>query len=162
MERVICKEMIHARGYEICQERQDMIIALDKRNRKKSFVYVLFTGNRNVNIKLVKEYFVLIQNEKITHCIIVYNGTITPTARSSLMAFDVHLELFSTDELQFNITKHQLVPKHERVQREKNIDYTKFPILKSTDPISRFYGYQIGDLIRITRKDGTIAFRVVR
>ena len=38
----------------------------------------------------------------------------------------------------------------------------KFGILRLDRPISRFYDYQKGDVIRITRNDGYINYRIVK
>jgi len=31
-----------------------------------------------------------------------------------------------------------------------------------TDPISRFYGYERGDIIKVTRTGGIVTYRIVR
>jgi len=70
--------------------------------------------------------------------------------------------------MQYNLTKHELVPKHEKVDiNEKNAEdfkkskTDKFPILLKTDPVARFYGFSKGDIIKITRKNGYVTFRRV-
>ena len=37
----------------------------------------------------------------------------------------------------------------------------KLPKILSSDAMVRWYGFQIGDILRITRKDGHIAYRLV-
>ena len=81
-----------------------------------------------------------------------------------------HFELFEENELQYNITKHYLVPKHEllfekgskgaKEFKEKYSD--KFPIILKTDPISRFYGFNKGDIIKVTRKGDVVMYRIVK
>ena len=57
-----------------------------------------------------------------------------------------------------NITHHALVPKHEKINLSdinfcvKNNE--EWPKLYTTDPISQYYDYKPGDLIRITRTIG--------
>ena len=36
------------------------------------------------------------------------------------------------------------------------------PIILKSDPISRFYGYERGDIIKVTRKSGYVMFRIVK
>ena len=69
---------------------------------------------------------------------------------------DIEIELFFEDELQYNITKHILVPEHIRLSNNKAKKFkekygTKFPILLINDPISRFFNYKSGDIIKIIR-----------
>jgi DNA-directed RNA polymerases I, II, and III subunit RPABC1 len=99
--------------------------------------------------------------------IIVYRNGITPSAKKSLDTTNYSFELFSLGELQLNVTHHRLVPKHERVSQSiKNILDTKYkgqlPFCLSTDPIVRYYAFKKGEYIKITRKDGSIAYRVVK
>ena len=161
--RQVCKEMLHARGYIVCSDTHSGLVSKYRQDGKWRLVYTYFVEDTNMNIKTAKKYFMLIKSNDITHSILVYSGNMTPSARSAFDSFyDVRIELFSADVLQFNITKHALVPKHEKVKRSKGIDYTKFPSMKLSDPVSRFYGFQQGDLVRIHRNDGSIGFRVVR
>ena len=37
-----------------------------------------------------------------------------------------------------------------------------FPSLLKSDPISRFYGYNKGDIIKVTRKNGIVIHRIVK
>lgn len=72
-----------------------------------------------------------------------------------------------------NITKHFIVPKHEKVSIEevnklKKIlrikDIYKLPTLMIYDPVSRYFNFKQGDVIKITRNSkstGThISYRV--
>ncbi len=38
----------------------------------------------------------------------------------------------------------------------------KFPFIRKDDQIARFYNYQRGDVIKITRNDGFITYRIVK
>jgi DNA-directed RNA polymerase subunit H (RpoH/RPB5) len=77
------------------------------------------------------------------------------------------IELFAEEDLQFNITKHRLQPKFEKLKDSEAVDFKKnfgikFGILRLDRPIARFYNYQKGDVIRITRNDGYINYRIVK
>lgn len=70
-------------------------------------------------------------------------------------------EIFHLNDLQYNVTKHSLVPLHEIIDSEEvkenvllllKIDkLTKLPLILSSDPVARFIGARNGDLIKITR-----------
>ena len=75
-----------------------------------------------------------------------------------------HVEIFTEQELRVNITKHILVPEHERIPHS-NKEYIdtllhqyscetihNFPVLRVTDPVCRFYGGKKGDLFKIKRR----------
>jgi DNA-directed RNA polymerases I, II, and III subunit RPABC1 len=154
-------EMLEARGYEIVEEQEYMVKG---KNLLNQFINVFILTEEKLNIDVIKYYYYLFQQQNITHAIIVYKNTITSSAvRKILVTINtIRIELFSDNELMFNITKHRLVPKHRKVLPDKKMDLSKFPILKKTDPVARFYGYQVGNLIEITRSNGFITYRIVK
>ena len=79
----------------------------------------------------------------------------------------MNFELFLEEDLQVNITKHKYQHTLEKIhpktaQEIKKKFGTKFPILKKDDPISRFYNFEKGDLIKVTRKNNNIIYRIVK
>ncbi len=69
------------------------------------------------------------------------------------------IQLIREDFFNINVTKK--APIHEKVV---NWDFKKkdLPIIKPEDPICIFYNFVKGDVIRIIRSDGDIAYRMVR
>lgn len=77
----------------------------------------------------------------------------------------LNLQIFDIKELQFNISRHVLVPKHEVIRDEHEIKSlieryslkTKYqlPHILKTDPMSRYLGLKGGDVVRITRPSPT-------
>ena len=121
----------------------------------------------------------LMSKKKAQHLIIVANNRATPKVSSVLGILGHHAQLFSDDELVFNVTRHQLVPKHICVtgeEREKviknyamlpdgKIHLDLLPAMFTSDAVAKYYNFKIDDLIRIERprKDGFIdlSYRVV-
>ena len=162
-------EMIIQRGYEITDIDDDKIIGINKDNKQ----IVIFTQQvAKFNIDRAKEYIGLLYKIGMDHCIIIYIESVTTMTKKLVEnSIDVKIELFTQEELQYNITKHRLVPKHIRLSPEKATKFKalygiKLPTLLRTDPISRFYNYQRGDIIKIIRKnsigDETISYRIVK
>lgn len=150
---------------------------------------LIFTkGKRNVlvyfyliGIKLAQaemQYLDALAGQKSANQIIIVSKCkATPKVTSSLELLNA--QLFSEDELRFNLTKHQLQPEFTALSTdEKNsiLDYyTKdsqgvqhpeyIPGMFTTDPIRKWYNWKVGTLIRITRhhEDGTpeISYRIV-
>jgi DNA-directed RNA polymerases I, II, and III subunit RPABC1 len=83
------------------------------------------------------------------------------------------VEYFLVDELVFNITTHEYVPKHEMMtQVEKAVllkRYTlkehQLPRIQKDDPVARYYGSMTGDVFKITRLSETagryVTYRIV-
>ena len=108
---------------------------------------------------------------EIFHSIIIYKDGVTSFTKKTIdQSLEMYFELFSVDDLQYNITKHELQPKFERLPEKEAIDFKKqfglkFGIMKSDDPIALFYDYKKGDVIRITRnssKTPYITYRIVK
>lgn len=123
------------------------------------------------NGEKAKEIIGIMNSMDLKHAIVVYSNKqmCTPTAKKTkeTLADSLTIELFSEDELQYNITKHVLQPKFEVLTDNEAIDFrkkygAKFPVLLVTDPISRFYGYKRGNVVKITRKSGYVDFRIVK
>ena len=117
--------------------------------------------------------------ENIKHLIIVANNKATPKVSNVLKLLGHGAQIFSEEELMFNMTKCQLVPKHTKVdngEKERLLNtYAKmpdgklhpeiFPAIFITDPVVKYYNFKIDDIIKIERprKDGyyDITYRIV-
>lgn len=81
------------------------------------------------------------------------------------------IQIFDIKELQFNISKHTLVPKHELVENTEDVQKiiqqysvkSKFhlPHILKSDPMSRYLGLKSGDIVRITRISPTAGEYIV-
>ena len=187
----VVKEMLEQRGYKILNdtslikekleylEKDDYFFAL---KQDDTLIFVFFTDIEKFNSEYVKYYDDKLKCLEINHCIILYNNNITSSAKKQLLNIPVisteiketdkiknkKIEMFRYDELSFNITKHELQPlKFETIpiEEEKNFKKkygTKIPKLCSTDPIVKFYNFDIGKIIKITRKSGYVIHRIVK
>lgn len=167
-----CIEMIEQRGYEIIDQDEERILASrETKSKKEDQICVFLTNTPKFNVESIQEYISMMKKMEVDHCIIVYRDSATPVAKKIVdETKDMTIELFTEDELQYNITKHVLVPKHELAFRKGTVGCSNFkknygdniPVLMKSDPISRFYGYERGDIIKVTRKNGFVAFRIVK
>lgn len=160
-------EMLDQRKYKMI-DRDDDRILYTKPNGEEMCVF--FFSLTKFNVKIIQDFILMMKEMDLLHCIIIYKDKITPIAKQVIDECEFNIELFHVDELQYNITKHYLVPKHEVAYRagtpgciEFKKKYSdKFPVLLKSDAISRFYLYNKGDIIKITRRNGYITFRVVK
>lgn len=167
-------EMILDRGYVIDYidylNRESYCIKGTKNNLENinsNTILCFINADEKLNIQGIKDRISIMNKEGSTKCIIVYRSSVTSSAKKSLETLEYDFELFGLHELQLNITRHRLVPRHERVllseKDELDRNYKgKIPAILHTDPVSRYYSFEKGEYIRITRKDGTMIYRIVK
>lgn len=161
----IITEMMEARGYSITERESDKMLAV---NEAEHQILIIFIEEPKLNINTVKDLVAILQENELDHAIVVYNDSITSSARKTIESIeDVTIETFLRTELQYNITQHRLQPLFNKCTGDEAKEIkdkwgTKIPVMLKTDPIARFYNYSRGDIIRVTRKNGFIAYRVVR
>ena len=159
----ICLEMLIQRGYTIVDIEN--ITALKPDGTQ---IIVFFNESPSFDTKSMKEIFSIMNETGIIHSIVVYKDKVTPATKSTLeQSDDMKIELFAEEDLQINITKHRLQPIFEKLKDDEAIEFKKtfglkFGTLRIDRPISRFYDYERGDVIRITRPDGYINYRIVK
>ena len=93
--------------------------------------------------------------------IFIVNDKISASNMKSMNALNINMQIFNIRELQFNITKHVLVPKHELVTNSEEIEdimktyslksKSQLPLILKSDPVSRYFGLRTGDIVKITR-----------
>ena len=91
--------------------------------------------------------------------IMVVRDKMTPSSQKGLK--DVPHELFELRELQYNVTRHSLVPRHDIVTdggeeagilRDHGLKAkTQLPLISRADPVARYLGLRPGQLVRVTR-----------
>ena len=100
--------------------------------------------------------------------ILVFNNeSISTAVKSQLNKYDKifqknggHLQYFSSQQLMFNPTKHEYVPKHTKLTEEEAKEFMKEYLARSkmhmhvilqNDPIAKWIGLKHGDIVRIDR-----------
>lgn len=84
---------------------------------------------------------------------------------------DVDQQSFALQDLQFNISKHILVPKHELIADDKEIteiltnyqlkSKTQLPLILNTDPMAKYFNAKPGNIMKITRISPTCGTSIV-
>lgn len=83
------------------------------------------------------------------------NNTITKIEKE----YTTNIQIMWCKQLQFNITKHSLVPSHVKCTDEQISELLKkfclltkvqLPLISRDDPVIRYYNYKPGDVIKIT------------
>jgi DNA-directed RNA polymerase subunit H (RpoH/RPB5) len=131
---------------------------------------ILFDINAKFSFKEVCE---LAQDvdENITSIIYVFKAPLNSAEIKKVNNLKRKKEIFSLLELQFNKTKHFLVPKHELINDPKEVDRiveqhclklkTQFPHILKSDPMCKYLNGCSGDIIRVFRVSPTSATTIV-
>jgi DNA-directed RNA polymerase subunit H (RpoH/RPB5) len=161
-------EMFNQREYsDIVETDDDCLVAIKTDGNQ---VCVFKNVVEKLNVDEIHNHISILQNKDINHGIIIYEGMPTPAVKNVIAntpELKLNIELFHADDLQYNITKHRLVPKHIKLDKDESKVFkdrhgTDIQILLKTDPITRFYDFAKGDIIKIIRRDGFPSYRIVR
>jgi DNA-directed RNA polymerase subunit H (RpoH/RPB5) len=96
--------------------------------------------------------------------ILVIQDKLSVQAQDKLDGLGIKIQVFTIGELQFNITKHILVPKHEKLSSQDALQVLstynlksvlQLPIILKKDPMSRYLGLAVGDVVKIHRDSQT-------
>ena len=131
-------------------------------------VLIFLLGTDKLNIDGVKEMISIMSEYNIRHGVMVYQNSITSSARKALdLLYQYRIELFALHELQYDLTKHVYFCPHDKVENLSELGFLKnqipkLPRILISDPVVRYFGFAKGDVLRIRRPNQTIAYRVVK
>lgn len=176
-------EMLKDRGYKLDKTKdvsyEEFMIMYEENNydiiddEEKIYVY-FFKELKALSKKDLENIVEKIKGDTKNIIIILkekYNITVEKELANPLYK---NVQLFLFKELFFNITHHQLVPKHilltpgeVKVVLEKySINKSHLPRISIKDPISKYYGAKGGDIFKIVRKSSSAGeyttYRLVR
>ena len=121
---------------------------------------VVVIARKLKNQDLQKAAAVLDAQRRDKAIIIVTEKPATFNVRSVLDNYGMNAEIFTLAELQFNVSRHQLVPTHSRMTdlEVKALMETFMlpsksclPSISVADPMAKYLGIRIGDVVKITR-----------
>lgn len=154
--KIVLEKMMSDRGYN---KDDDVIYSSQE---FEDCIKIFFCLDTKLNMDVMKSFVSDLQTNNIPHAIIVHGHVITSSTKKLIEnLWNIQVETFHIDELQFNITEHCLYNKHEKVSLS-GIMTKHFPSILKTDPVVRYFNFKRNDILRIYRKDGTIGYRIVR
>ena len=161
------REMFVAREYSLFDSSDNPEHYMMSAHKKTGGdVHVFGVIHDKLSIGLIKEYIAHMSGINCTHFIVVYGSSVTPPVKKLVEQTSVIcIELFSSDELGYNVTKHVLVPTHTLATRDEYAQVrpyiAKIPRILASDPVVRFLGFARGSVVKVVRKNGVVLFRVV-
>lgn len=120
--------------------------------------------------KIIQDYI----SQGVNSIVLITTAKLNPSCKALVKASKLQVEHFLIEELQFNVTKHVLVPRHrilspqecEELLSKLKTDRGKLPAILTTDVVCRYIGGRVGDIIEIDRKSLTsgqsLYYRAVR
>ena len=171
-------EMLEDRGYEVSEEDKNMNYE-DFTNRLEENSIQLIATHRTNSVKMVYVAFILdaksfskkdlvalkaLMDEKYPTnevTVIIVQDKQTPQIAKELLNDEYKLyEIFSMKNLMFNITHHEIVPRHILLNQEEievqlklfKTTRAQLPKLLTTDPVAKYYGMKAGDVCKIIRQ----------
>ena len=171
-------EMLEDRGYEVSEEDKNMNYE-DFTNRLEENAIQLIANHRTNPIKMVYVAFILdaksfskkdlvalkaLMDEKYPTnevTVIIVQDKQTPQIAKELLNDEYKLyEIFSMKNLMFNITHHEIVPRHillnqeevDMILKQYQTTRAQLPKLLTTDPVAKYYGMKAGDVCKIIRQ----------
>ncbi|EJD06769.1 RPB5 subunit of DNA-directed RNA polymerase [Fomitiporia mediterranea MF3/22] len=179
-------ELIKDRGFQVSDEEIEVDLVTFKqqfanssgsvdRNQLNFFathesdpsdhIFIYFSDQKSVGIKTMQKVCIILEEKSINKGIVIFPGTMTPSARKFIVQMSVRyrLEEFSESDLLVNITRHILVPHHEVLTPEEKdtllekyrLKETQLPRIQLADPVARYYGLRRGQVVKITRPSET-------
>ena len=148
----VCKEMFDTRGYTIICEEEHLLLGINE-NQVVSVIV-----KQKVGLQELKQCYILWEKQKADQRILIYHS-LTPQAKHLIQA-NLPIETFQHSEMLFNITRHHWVPPH-RLSNIQHLEKTKYPCILHTDPVVKFLGFKVGQVVEITRPNGELYYRRV-
>ena len=143
-----CEEMLRDRGYAVetlAESDDDKPVMRGSAHATLPDVDVYFHAEERVGVKFARAAL-----EASPSCIIVSVEGPTPFTRKECS--DSRVEFFCARELVYNVTKHSLVPAHERLAEPPDgTTRDTLPKMLDGDPIVRYYGWPVGTVVRVWR-----------
>ena len=146
-------------------KRNDLTILAEHETDAEDQLFVFLPDDDKVGVKTIKQYCEMMKEASVSHAILVVKQGVTPFAKTALqeMASTYLIEHFRDAELLVDATEHRLVPAHALLSpedRQALLDRYKLraeqlPRIQRTDPVARYYGLKVGDVVKIVRPSET-------
>jgi len=131
---------------------------------KQDFIIVSFLSrgqNTQVGKTATDPFMKEIFQKSYKEAIAIVDGPLSTDSKDIIekAMSQVLIQVFTVNELLFNVTKHVMVPKHEKIPdsqvpdllRELKVTKSNLPGILYEDPVVRYYNWPPGSIIQVTR-----------
>lgn len=137
------------------------------RNPDGTHVYVYYPdtvqGAKFLGLDQITELTKTLEEYKgITNVIIISELPMSSHVRDKIAGLPMyHIQFFVYEDMTYNPTKHYLVPRHTLLSeveardflRRNKLKFSQLPWLSIEDPITRYYGWRPGQIVKIDREN---------
>jgi hypothetical protein len=177
----IVKEMMEQRNFKECKTRDDLVIGI---NDKNEYIYIKIF-NSKFELNTVREFLwsnfdidsngvisirsnqrrILGENSiepplEVVAQLVIICASFQNSHVKEFTEISKRIQLIKSDFFNINITKK--APLHQKVNKNVIKNKKEIPIIKEDDPNCIFYNFTKCDVIRVTRSDGDICYRLVK
>ena len=142
------------RKYSIVDENK--LLYRDQRN---NLIRIIDAGDEKVDMNYFYKTFQDLEPE-IHHIIFIYKTATIQAKKMKIYQHIMKIELFELNELKRLIIGNRFIPKHKKLELEEKEQVSKrfglnsLPVILQSDPISKLYNFEVGDIIEIERNQG--------
>lgn len=156
-------------------KREDLTILKTRQNNESEQIFVFFPDDLKIGVKNLRTYLDRMKADNVRRAILVARNPLTPSAKVAVreIASKFLLEVFLDEDLVVNIKNHIHVPEHQVLTPEEkkallaqyNLKDAQLPRMRIIDPIARYYGLRVGQIVKIIRCEETagryVTYRIV-
>jgi DNA-directed RNA polymerase subunit H (RpoH/RPB5) len=121
--------------------------------------------SKQISIEVIRSVIEQAKSLGVKELIIVIEIVLSSPAKKDLIPSGLSYQVFFDDDLCYNATRHIDTPRHELLTpteaeeklKELKADIGKLLIIKSTDPIVKYYNWPVEGIVRIFREDYTVS-----
>jgi DNA-directed RNA polymerase subunit H (RpoH/RPB5) len=145
------------------------VYASPDRTRTVLVYYGAPTGGTELPVVVVRDLLRVMRSNNIREAVLIGEANPSFAGRSEIDAYvaenGVSIQFFKESDLTYNVTEHvdvpvhNLVPKAEEAEllRSMKTDKRHMLVIRSIDPIVRYYNWSVGDVVRIERDDRAVS-----
>jgi hypothetical protein len=173
--------MLQDRGIQINEEKEFISLpSLDVfckciQNKKKNYFsmeyekkilvhFIIKSNKKKVCLKDVKDIF----QKKLLQTLLIVPDKLSFDSNLEIQKYK-NVEIFSYDFFLFSLPRHEYIPLHTPLTEKEKKDFlshrnlfiNQLPIIRSNDPIVKYYGWKKDTILKIQRP-GWIVYRVIQ
>ncbi len=123
-------------------------------------------GKKQISSTVIKEFTALCQKYAFTEAVLIVDAPLSVTSSENLSKLTMtSWQVFHDSDLTYNPTTHGDTHRHELLSpevaqaklREMKVEKSKIIILRSDDPIVKYYGWSVESIIAIHRDDSSVS-----
>ena len=121
---------------------------------------------KEVPVHVARNFIAEINKYNVFEAVLIVNSDLSHDGAKLLSTIKTsNIQVFLDVDITYNPTSHIDTPRHELLSpeeamnklREMKVDMSKLLLMKTTDPVCRYYGWSAGNIVKIHRNDTAIS-----